>query len=119
MDRRVHVRGALLVLVLLLAPSAGCESTLMQTLRGARDYSAGSKALERGDSARAVVLLSQAAALVPRASEIQNHLGLAYWADGDRDRARIAFDRAIELDCDNAAARRNRRLLEEGASDGG
>jgi Flp pilus assembly protein TadD len=63
--------------------------------------------------------LSRAAELVPQASEIQNHLGLAYWAEGQPEEARLAFDRAIALDCDNIAARQNRKALEEGAAHGG
>ena len=103
----IGIVGPFLILILV-----GCESTPMRTLRGARYYSAGSEALERGDSSAAIRALTQAADLVPRASEIQNHLGLAYWASGDAERADLAFGRALELDCDNAEARRNRQSLE-------
>lgn len=79
----------------------------MRAMRGARYYAQGSESLERGDTALAIVELEHAAVLVPQASEVQNHLGLAYWADGQPELARSAFDRALVLDCDNAAARRN------------
>jgi Flp pilus assembly protein TadD len=85
---------------LVLAP--GCA-----TWRGARLYETGSAALERGDSARAIADLERAAELVPHASEVQNHLGLAYAAAGRPDDARRAFERAVELDCANQAAVRN------------
>ena len=91
----------------------------LRAFRGAQHYAAGSESLERGDSARALEELSRAAELVPQASEVQNHLGLAYWANGRPEEARIAFDRAIKLDCDNTAARQNRRALEEGTAHGG
>jgi Flp pilus assembly protein TadD len=91
----------------------------LRTFRGARHYAAGSESLERGDPVHALDELSRAAELVPQASEIQNHLGLAYWANGQPEQARNAFDRAIELDCDNTAARQNRRALEEGTAHGG
>jgi Flp pilus assembly protein TadD len=91
---------------------AGCESVPGKTIRGARLYASGSDALERGDSSRAIVDLEAAARLVPQGSEIQNHLGLAYWADGRSDRARLAFERALALDCDNGPARRNLERLE-------
>jgi tetratricopeptide (TPR) repeat protein len=84
-----------------------CESMPMRALRGARHYTDGSEALERGDTKRAIVELERAAELVPQASEIQNHLGLAYWAADQPERARFAFGRALELDCDNTAASRN------------
>ena len=103
----------------LILLSIACESVPLRTIRGARYYAAGSESLERGDSARALEELSRAAELVPQASEIQNHLGLAYWAEGQPEEARLAFDRAIALDCDNIAARQNQRALEEGTAHGG
>jgi len=86
--------------------AAGCG-----TLRGARLYREGTAALDRGDAPAAVATLERAAGLVPRASEVQNHLGLAYRAAGRPDAARRAFERALSLDCDNDAARRNLRGL--------
>jgi tetratricopeptide (TPR) repeat protein len=85
----------------------GCTSASLQTMRGARHYSAGTEALTRNESALAVAELERAAVLVPHASEIQNHLGLAYWADGRLDEAGFAFERAVELDCENLAAAAN------------
>jgi Flp pilus assembly protein TadD len=94
---RIRARG--LVLALLVA---GCAS-----LEGAKLYARGTDALERGDVAAAITDLERAAALVPEASAVQNHLGLAY-ARADREREAVsAFERALELDCDNAAARHN------------
>jgi Flp pilus assembly protein TadD len=94
----------LLIAAAILALAPGCA-----TWRGARLYESGSAALDRGDSARAVADLERAAELVPHASEVQNHLGLAYASDGRPDDARHAFERAVELDCDNEAAARNLR----------
>ncbi|MEE9607419.1 MAG: tetratricopeptide repeat protein [Myxococcota bacterium] len=99
-------RASLLSLALISAASA-CAS-----FEGARLYRSGSTALERGDSERAVADLERAATLVPDASEVQNHLGLAYAAEGRPDRALGAFRRAVELDCDNAAAQHNLRAAE-------
>lgn len=99
--------------------AVACESMPMRTFRGAQYYAEGSDSLRRGESARALEELSRAAELVPQASEIQNHLGLAYWAVGQPEEARVAFDRAIDLDCDNLEARQNRIALEGGASYGG
>lgn len=93
----------------------GCAS-----LEGARLYRDGTAALDRGQPEEAVLLLERAAERVPQASEIQNHLGIAYAAVGRHDAALAAWRRAVALDCDNAAARRNlaaaeRRMLELGA----
>lgn len=81
---------------------AGCAS-----LEGARLYESGTEALDRGDASLAVERLERAAVLVPQASEIQNHLGLAYSAAGRDAEALQAFRRAVALDCDNAAAAEN------------
>ena len=89
-----------------------------ETLRGARLYTAGTRALVAGETETAVESLEEAARLAPEASEIQNHLGLAYWAAGQPALAGLAFDRALELDCENAAAQRNREKLAAALSGG-
>ena len=96
------------IAILLAALSlAGCAS-----FRGARLYDSGTSALERGDSARAVADLEQAALLVPQASEVHNHLGLAYLQAERPDDALAAFRHAVALDCDNQAAQHNLRAAE-------
>lgn len=99
-------RLAALALALLLSGSA-CA-----TYRGARLYESGTRALDRGDAAAALADLERAAALVPEASEIQNHLGLAYAEAGRHGEALEAFRRAVALDCDNQAAQHNLRAAE-------
>jgi Flp pilus assembly protein TadD len=80
----------------------GCTSW-----RAARLYQSGTAALDSGRIELALAELEAASRLRPEASEIQNHLGLAHLAAGDRNAARRAFVRAVELDCDNVAAQRN------------
>ena len=95
--------GGLLALCAVLSLSlSGCSS-----YQGARLYQSGTLALDRGDSARAVEDLARAAELVPEASEVQNHLGLAYAAAGRGEDALLAFRQAVDLDCDNRAAAQN------------
>jgi Flp pilus assembly protein TadD len=96
-----------------LAALSGCA-----TYQGARLYDRGTRALERGDAAAAVADLERASALVPDASEIQNHLGLAYEAQGRPADARAAFERAVALDCDNDAAQHNLHAAEARARAG-
>lgn len=98
--------------------AAGLAATLAlgcASFQAARLYGSGSQALERGDPRAAIVALERAAELAPHASEIQNHLGLAYRADGREGDARAAFRRALHLDCDNRAARTNLRAAEAAA----
>ncbi len=80
----------------------GCAS-----FQGARLYGSGNDALERGETVQAIADLERAAELLPHASEVQNHLGLAYEAAGRPEAARRSFERAVELDCDNEAAQHN------------
>jgi tetratricopeptide (TPR) repeat protein len=85
----------------------GCSS-----LEAARLYQTGTLALDAGNSSRAVTDLEQAAALLPEASEVQNHLGLAYHAAGRFGDAELVFQRAVALDCENAAAAENLRITQ-------
>ena len=91
-----------LAVVALAAAPVGCAS-----LRGAQAYQRGSEALDRGDATVAVGELERAAILLPNASEVQNHLGIAYSMEGRWDEAVSAYRRAVELDCDNLAAKQN------------
>jgi Flp pilus assembly protein TadD len=101
------MRRSRLFLAALMAGALGCAA-----LEAARLYARGTEALERGETARAIVELERAAALAPHASEIQNHLGIAYVAAGREADAVAAFRRAVELDCDNQAALVNLRRFE-------
>jgi Flp pilus assembly protein TadD len=86
---------------------AGCT-----TFEAARLYHSGTAALDAGQPERAIADLERAGELAPEASEVQNHLGLAYAAAGRPGDAERAFRRAVELDCDNAAAQENLRAAE-------
>ena len=108
---RPFVGIALAALPLLASLALGCETAPARAFRGARHYSAGSEALVLGENARAIAELERAVELVPGASEVRNHLGLAYWAEGRTDEARRAFEVALELDCENGAARQNLETL--------
>jgi Flp pilus assembly protein TadD len=101
----------LLLVGALLLGGLGCTS-----FAGARLYDSGTRALERGDAATAVADLERAAELVPRASEVQNHLGLAYAEQGRHADALAAFRRAVEIDCGNEAAQRNLHAAEARAA---
>jgi Flp pilus assembly protein TadD len=92
-----------------------CASVLVlgcSSFRAARSYQSGTNALDRGDTAQAISELERAVELLPEASEVQNHLGLAYQAAGRQRDAELAFRRAVALDCGNAAAVENLRVAE-------
>ncbi len=93
---------------------AGCTG-----FRAARLYQEGTLALNAGDPELAVARFSEAGRLQPEASEIQNHLGLAFAASGQHAKALSAFQRAVDLDCSNEAAVRNLTAAQAAARSGG
>lgn len=101
-----HAHSTFAIGALCALLGAGCSA-----IDGARLYRDGTQALEHGDAEQAVVALERAAERVPEASEVQNHLGLAYLALGRRGEAQLAFERAVALDCANRAALRNLEIL--------
>lgn len=106
--------------LLALALFACAASPPVRAVRAARYYAAGTRALDRGETRDAIEALELAAGLMPNASEIHNHLGLAYWSAGRSEEALRALERAVELDCENEAARVNfaRLRAERGAGMG-
>lgn len=112
-NRRVgHELLRVLALGFALVACGGCADwPPMRSFEAARYYARGTQALERGDLATAISALERASALQPTASEIQNHLGLAYWEGARRDDALLALERAVALDCDNRAAQTNLERL--------
>lgn len=108
MRPRLHV----LLLGLAAAGLLACAS-----LEGARHYRDGSHALERGELAKAIGELEHAAVLLPQASEVRNHLGIAYLEAGRGEDALREFEEALALDCTNEAARRNLQALRETQSE--
>ncbi len=111
--RRVFGRGfirshgwSLGIAIALLCGVLGCEG-----LRGAHLYSEGTQALDRGDTARAIRDLEAASRIAPARSDIFNHLGIAYLEAGKPEAARVAFERAVDLDCTNRAAEENLKNL--------
>jgi Flp pilus assembly protein TadD len=102
-------RLSVLAFAVLLA--LGCAA-----MQGHRHFEAGNRALDRGDTTGAVAAFERAAALVPEASEVQNHLGIAYTAAGRDADALAAFERAVDLDCDNRAAAANLEAARQRAS---
>jgi len=109
--RRRHRLAVVLAGALALGPLA-CN-----TFQGARLYRDGTRALDAGDPTGAVRALERAAERVPHASEVHNHLGLAYLASDRPDDALHAFERAVALDCDNLAAQHNLHQLRRRGSD--
>jgi len=102
------------ILRIALAAALGAVALGCASLEASRRFASGTEALDRGDTARAVADLEQAAALLPEASPVHNHLGLAYAQAGRDSEAEAAFRRAVELDCSNDAALHNLRAAEAG-----
>jgi len=104
----LHARGILTAaLVAACAMTLACQSAPVLAWEGARHYARGNDALDRDEPRVAIREFERAAELVPHASEVRNHLGLAFLSAGERENARAAFEEALELDCENEAARIN------------
>jgi Flp pilus assembly protein TadD len=106
MRRRAGLPLLLVSMLSAALPLAGCAS-----FEAMRAFQRGTAALDRGEAGLAVDELERAAALAPEASAVQNHLGIAYEAAGRPEDARRAYERAVELDCENEAASRNLAAL--------
>lgn len=90
-------------LVLMLA---GCGDDKPDPAQTAElDYRLGFQAIEAHDFAKAAELLSAAAALTPDDPYIQLNLGVAYQNLGQLDKARAAYQRAVETGKDLHPAR--------------
>jgi Flp pilus assembly protein TadD len=109
-QRPVAIAG--LVLLAALSGWLGCAG-----MRAAQLYQSGTQALNAGDGELAVAQLREASRLQPAASEIQNHLGLAYVVAGQQAQALAAFERAVFLDCENSAAIKNLAAARAAAED--
>lgn len=95
------ILGPLLLCWITLVSGVGCAS-----YQAGRLYAQGSAAIS-SDPEQAIRKLVRAAELAPQASEIHNHLGLAYIEAGRPGEALAAFERAVDVDCDNQAAQFN------------
>ena len=112
---RTRTRTRMRWAVLALLAASGLGAAACNSFHAARAYQEGTRALDRGDPMAAIEALERAARLAPNASEVQNHLGLAYRAGGDAERALASLRRAVALDCENRAAQTNLALVEREA----
>lgn len=94
-----------------LLASCALAATACAPVQAVRLYRHGTAELDRGEPQLALTDLERAAELAPRSSAIQNHLGIAYEANGRPDLALQAYERAVALDCGNDAAQVNLREL--------
>jgi len=88
----------------------------LNPLSGASYFSLGDAYTEFDDDSDEGLALAQASyekavEVEPKVSRFHCNLGFSYWCGAQLDRARASFDRAIELDPDNAKARWARVML--------
>lgn len=95
-------------LVISTGLSPGCS-----TYRAAQLYQTGTASIGTIGSTKAVTDLERAVFLAPHASQIRNHLGIAYIEVGRFRDAIQAFESAVRLDCDNFAAFQNLKWTEK------
>ncbi|HEX8474744.1 MAG TPA: tetratricopeptide repeat protein [Pyrinomonadaceae bacterium] len=84
------------------------QETSHSTSITARDYlDEGRAALESGQLNEAIAALSRATSLEPRLAQAHSMLAVAYDRKGLRDRARSSYDRAIDINNNDAQALNN------------
>src|SRR6266542_3624448 len=101
MKKRVAPCSAFILTVLGLVLLSGCADP------GPRALLQGERLLRGGQSARAIQKLELATRLLPRDARAWNHLGLAYHGAGRREDAVKAYQQALALDRNLAAAHYN------------
>ena len=101
MKKRVAPCSAFILTVLGLVLLSGCADP------GPRALLQGERLLRGGQSARAIQKLELATRLLPRDARAWNHLGLAYHGAGRREDAVKAYQQALALNRNLAAAHYN------------
>src|SRR6266536_2482156 len=98
--------GALMVATLVPLLFGGCADP------GPRALLQGDRFLRKADFARAIEKLERATRLLPKEARAWNHLGLAYHGAGRREQAVKAYQQALTLDRNLAAAHYNLGCLQ-------
>lgn len=93
--------SAAAALLLALSVWTGCAPS------GQRSLQSGVRLLHQGQYASAIDKLKVASELLPQHAQVWNHLGLAYHGGRQPDNAIFAYQKALELNRDLAAARFN------------
>ena len=101
MKKRVALFSALILTVLVPVLFSGCADP------GPRALLQGERLAREGQYAQAIPKLEQAARLLPRDARAWNHLGLAYHGGGRGQDAAKAYQQAVALDRNLAAAHFN------------
>lgn len=102
-------------------PDAAREHYKAAFILNPRDFLAclnlGNHAARRGDWETALRFFIRAEALEPGSDDVQSNLGGVYLALGQLEEAKARFDRALEINPQNAAALHNREILQRRLSD--
>ena len=68
---------------------------------------------QRGLWREAIYRWERAAQIDPKYAEALNNLAIAYEHEGDLDKARVAYEKALELEPNNALIKQNYELFKE------
>jgi Flp pilus assembly protein TadD len=68
---------------------------------------------QRGLWREAIYRWQRAAQIDPKYAEALNNLAIAYEHEGDLDKARVAYEKALELEPNNALIKQNYELFKE------
>jgi Flp pilus assembly protein TadD len=104
---RVTAASALFLLVLSAAPAADARSDAKMQVEF------GIAVAQRGLWREAIYRWLRAAEIDPTYAAAHNNLGIAYEHEGELDKARASYEKAIELEPDNTFIKQNYELFKE------
>lgn len=104
-------RFAALVLLLLAAAPAAAQGEARREARKQVEF--GIAVAQRGLWREAIYRWQRALEIDPTYAQALNNLAVAYEHEGELDKAREAYERALALDPDNALIRQNYDLFRE------
>jgi len=94
-------------IVLTITLFMGCVTPAQEHLNKGNAYS------DQGEFDEAIEEFTEATRLQPRVAVYQRNLGVAYVQAGETQKARMSFQRVLELERDGPSAEYARRMLEE------
>src|SRR5437868_12256362 len=110
--RHFSMRTSVLMILLLLGATAAPMAADSRS-DAKKQVEFGIAVAQRGLWREAIYRWERAVQIDPRYAEALNDLGIAYEHEGDLDKARTSYEKALELEPNNALIKQNYELFKE------
>jgi Flp pilus assembly protein TadD len=107
------MRTRVVTIVLLLGATAGPLAAADARSDAKKQVEFGITVAQRGLWREAIYRWERAVQIDPKYAEALNDLAIAYEHEGDLDKARVAYEKALELEPNNALIKQNYELFKE------